>query len=39
MDALITQPVIARAKQDFGRMLVLPATSREVFSTVEAAYR
>jgi hypothetical protein len=39
MDALVTQPVIARAKQDFGRMLVLPATSREVFSTVEAAYR
>jgi hypothetical protein len=39
MDALVTQPVIARAKQDFGRMLVLPATSREVFSTVEAAAR
>jgi hypothetical protein len=39
MDALVTQPVIARAKLDFGRMLVLPATSREVFSTVEAAYR
>ena len=39
MDALITQPVIALAKQEFGRMLVLPATTREVYSTVEAAYR
>ena len=37
MDALVTQPVIAVAKQEFGRMLVLPATTKEVFSTVEAA--
>jgi hypothetical protein len=39
MEALVTQPVIAVAKQEFGRMLVLPATTKEVFSTVEAAYR
>lgn len=39
MDALVTQPVIAVAKQEFGRMLVLPATTKEVFSTVEAAYK
>ena len=39
MEALVTQPVIALAKQEFGRMLVLPATTKEVFSTVEAAYR
>lgn len=39
MDALVTQPVIVLAKQEFGRMLVLPATTKEVFSTVEASYR
>jgi CheY-like chemotaxis protein len=39
MDALVTQPVIAVARQEFGRMLVLPATTKEVFSTVEAANR
>jgi hypothetical protein len=39
MDALVTQPVIALAKQEFGRMLVLPATTKEVYSTVEAAHR
>jgi hypothetical protein len=39
MDALVTQPVIALAKQEFGRMLVLPATTKEVYSTVEAANR
>ena len=39
MEALVTQPVIAVAKQEFGRMLVLPATTKEVFSTVEAAHK
>ena len=39
MEALVTQPVIAVAKQEFGRMLVLPATTKEVFSTVEASHK
>jgi hypothetical protein len=35
----LRQPEIAVAKQEFGRVLVLPATAKEVFSTVDAAYR
>jgi hypothetical protein len=39
MDVFLKQPEIAVAKQEFGRILVLPATPREVFSTVDTAYR
>jgi hypothetical protein len=39
MDALVPSPVIALAKQEFGRMLVLPATTNEVYSIVEDAHR
>lgn len=39
MDALVPSPVIAVAKQEFGRMLVLPATTHEVYSIVEDAHR
>jgi hypothetical protein len=37
--AFPNQPEIALARQEFGRLLVLPAAPKEVFSTVEAAHR
>ena len=39
MDAFTTQPVEAAAKAEFGRLLVLPATTKDVYSAVEALAR
>jgi hypothetical protein len=34
----VTRPERARLKQEFGRVLELPTTDRQLFSVVEAAY-
>jgi hypothetical protein len=38
MEAFVTRPERARLKQEFGRVLELPTTDRQLFSVVEAAY-
>jgi hypothetical protein len=39
MAAFVTRPEAARAKDEFGQMLPLPAKTTQVFSVVESAYR
>ena len=39
MDAFVTRPQRARLKQEFGQVLELPTTDRQLFSVVEAAYQ
>jgi DNA-binding NtrC family response regulator len=39
MDAFVTRPEAARAKKEFGQMLALPTTDRQLYSIVQAAYR
>jgi len=37
MDSFVTRPQRARLKQEFGRVLELPTTDRQLFSVVEGA--
>jgi DNA-binding NtrC family response regulator len=39
MAAFLTRPQAARAREEFGQILALPAKTSQVFSVVQAAYR
>ena len=39
MDVFLKQPELTVARQEFGQILNLPATPKDVFSTVDTAYR